>query len=386
MEIKSEHIPLYRFFTALRSLHPRSLGLEEYLAFVELLQLRPETLDSPPALFRACKVMWMKPGFSEVEFAQLFRESLEKPRWEDDVPPGVAESANDSGKLLNAPRELQSQSSDPATPGMQEETIEREIKELYLNILREPSGQSVGAKSVEELLQERNFQFNSSFPGMSLRRLAIHWSRLAQWRRKGYTTEMDLEATISEVVRTGYFREIQFKRRLVPHGKLILLVDCSPRMEVFASYLNILKSSLKDAGLNRLSIYSFNWLPKVSEDRIEVLPEEGYGERINLGNNAFRISSGMNTRLLVFSDAGAATGRLDLQYIEKVLELQVLLNRLTSSIIWINPLPENRWKDSSAEYIRNFIHMVECSEPGIAQAVSSMRNPRPRSRPINQIQ
>lgn len=78
-------------------------------------------------------------------------------------------------------------------------------------------------------------------------------------------------------------------------------------------------------------------------------------------------------KLLIFSDAGAARGKTEASRIELTLQLMDKLLKRHERIVWLNPMPRHRWKDSSAEQIAAQIPMFECNPLGINMAVDRLR-------------
>ena len=64
--------------------------------------------------------------------------------------------------------------------------------------------------------------------------------------------------------------------------------------------------------------------------------------------------------ILIVSDAGAARGYLNE---DRIQQTYTLLHRLRKHrIAWLNPLPRERWKNTSADIISDFVHMFETGD------------------------
>jgi hypothetical protein len=77
--------------------------------------------------------------------------------------------------------------------------------------------------------------------------------------------------------------------------------------------------------------------------------------------------------VLIVSDAGAARGSFESERVERT---QVFLNQLKRSVrryAWLNPMPNHRWKGTTAEDIARLVPMFEMSRRGLDAAIDILR-------------
>ena len=85
------------------------------------------------------------------------------------------------------------------------------------------------------------------------------------------------------------------------------------------------------------------------------------------------------TGVLIFSDAGAARGGRSLERFVQTAGSLTRLRRRIDRIAWINPMPKERWNDTTAADIASAVAMFELSRSGFRDAVLALRgriNPR----------
>lgn len=76
---------------------------------------------------------------------------------------------------------------------------------------------------------------------------------------------------------------------------------------------------------------------------------------------------------MIFSDAGAARNRYSYDRVEKT---RVFLRRLYQSVryvAWLNPMPVDRWPNTSAAAIARSVPMFDVSRRGMQDAISVLR-------------
>ena len=79
------------------------------------------------------------------------------------------------------------------------------------------------------------------------------------------------------------------------------------------------------------------------------------------------------TGVLIFSDGGAAHGRWNP---ERVCSTQTFLTQLKQRvryIAWLNPMPRERWADTTAEPISGLVPMFELNRHGLDAAIRVLR-------------
>lgn len=202
---------------------------------------------------------------------------------------------------------------------------------------------------------------------LSRRIMAYGWQFLRRTRADGAATLMDIESTITQIARRGYFVSPVYRRQLRHHAHLLLLIDRRGSMVPFHSLLRDLIETAQQAPIiERAEVFYFH----------DVATETIYTDPLlndPLGLEQGLDSCGPETSLLIVGDAGAARGSLDTDRIMSTFEMLAALRRRTSLVSWLNPMPPSRWEETSAQLISRLVPMFHLDANGFLDAVKSVR-------------
>jgi uncharacterized protein with von Willebrand factor type A (vWA) domain len=81
----------------------------------------------------------------------------------------------------------------------------------------------------------------------------------------------------------------------------------------------------------------------------------------------------MQSVALIISDAGAARGRFNPERLELTQAFLQQLQRQIPYVVWLNPMPQSRWRRSTAGAIAQLIPMFELSKQGMNGAIAVLR-------------
>lgn len=214
-------------------------------------------------------------------------------------------------------------------------------------------------------------QLDQYYP-ISRRFMNYIWRYLRRDIADGARDLVDIRATIDLTARMGFFFEPVLRRRTLNHAHLVLLLDHGGSMMPFHHYLRDLVETARDeSDIERVDIYYFNNVPidKVFRQpkRAEPVP---FAEVLQTLDEF--------TSVLIVSDAGAARKHND---IGRVMETELFLESLrarTQLFAWLNPMPQDRWEDSSAEEIHDLMRgdMFQMDEDGMSNAIDVLRGLR----------
>jgi uncharacterized protein len=90
---------------------------------------------------------------------------------------------------------------------------------------------------------------------------------------------------------------------------------------------------------------------------------------------------GISSRQIVFlivSDAGAARGIRNVDRIDATCQFLRYLFRTKLRVVWLNPVPRNRWTGSSAEALQRVVPMFEIDRLGMDRAIAALKKPPTR--------
>lgn len=159
-------------------------------------------------------------------------------------------------------------------------------------------------------------------------------------------TELDVLATVERIGREGLFSDVVTRPISQKKAELLLLVDDSNAMLPFTPVIEPLIQLVLNRRISPALIYRFNQYPS------NYLYQWQYPLRgVPLGKVLGRLHQ-QRTVVIILSEAGAAS---PLYHQERAIGTGKFLERLlpcVREILWLNPLPQSRWVDTTAETIQ----------------------------------
>ncbi|BAI89276.1 CoxE [Arthrospira platensis NCB002] len=387
--MKVNDLPLRELFDKLRQAG-WVLGIDEYELLLEAL-MKGFGIEDEAALKRLCKTLWVKSVEDEKNFNSYFNEvmskSLENPLVTVEQPtaqqppiptaqPQVKQvkttptlPRNDervSPDKLPPPEPRRDQPPQPQTqPSSEAEKSEPAESEFM------PQEVAVEIDDDVQLLKtitSKQFLLYSDYLPLTKRKMKQTWRYLRRPIREGPLVELDVTATIEKIIRDGFFLEPVLVPQRRNRVELVLLLDVDGSMVAFHLLGDRLKETATRGGkLGASRVYYFHNCPV---DYVYGKP--GYSEAVRV-EEMLRGLSPNRACLLIFSDAGAARGGYSedrLQLTERFLgQCQQHLRYL----VWVNPVPRERWAMSTAGEIGKLIPMFECDRLGLQNAVKVLR-------------
>jgi uncharacterized protein len=303
--------------------------------------------DSKPSdwenLRDICRLLWVKPSLNydleiferEFDRYQAAKEQ-EFDRWLASQP---AETDSDKHKPINfgvlpqIPRRKKTLAESPPTSRT------------------EPEHDDSSGESMDAVKQERP-KFSRSRPEFALEVPISPLVFQRTWRtlRRPITdlrlTELDVLATVERIGREGLFSDVVTSPISQKKAELLLLVDDSNAMLPFTPVIQPLIDTVINRRISPALIYRFNQYPT---NYLYQWQHPLRGE--SLGKVLGKLHQ-QRTVVIILSEAGAAS---PLYHQERVLGTGKFLERLlpcAREILWLNPLPQARWADTTAEAIQ----------------------------------
>ncbi len=215
---------------------------------------------------------------------------------------------------------------------------------------------------------EDNSELQTYFP-VTRRALSYLWRYLRRPVADGPVDVIDIDATVQQVSRTGFFLAPVYRRREVNHARLVLLIDQEGSMTPFHRFTrDLVETAQEDSTLQaaNVSAYYFHNVPATylyADDHL--IQPISLAEVLN--------SCDSETSVLIVSDAGAARGHRRMERVGATTEFLVQLKQRTSLISWLNPMPSDRWFSTSAEIIAYLVPMEPMDEDGMGNAIDVVR-------------
>ncbi|OYE02613.1 AAA family ATPase [Nostoc sp. 'Peltigera membranacea cyanobiont' 232] len=184
---------------------------------------------------------------------------------------------------------------------------------------------------------------------------------------QGVATELDIEATVAKIGREG----ILLQPVLIPprsnRTDLVLLIDQEGSMVPFPDLSRQLVETAEQGGrLRTTNVFYFHDYPNEYLYRHPaMLDAKAVSEVLE--------EIGERAAVLIVSDGGAARGNFDQ---ERVDNTKVWIEQLQQSVryyAWLNPMPSECWRQTTAGEIARFVPMFEMSPQGMNAAISVLR-------------
>jgi hypothetical protein len=356
------------------------IGIDDYVALRQTLQMG-FGLASHEELRALCCALWAKSEKEQSTLITLFNQ-LNIEHWEVSVdairPPQSGAKSSAISEHKPAPSDM---------TGSQDSSLE---VQSFSGLPPLPGGIA---------LPERSFVFVPQFP-LTYREIAQAWRRLRSPQRTGPPVDLDLEATIDQRCQQGVSTEIVLVPRRRNTARLLLLVDRQGSMTPFQQYIDEVCNAIIYAGqLESVARFYFHDVPvdEADETVLESLSDQLRPTLDSILHEIKPCQEGMiynendpdlllpepltpvleefarDAAVVIISDAGAARGRYDVPRLLNTVAFLKALRRYTSSYVWMNPLPGDYWKRSTAAQIARHAVMLPLDSEGMYRAVNVLR-------------
>ncbi len=330
----------------------RSLGVGDLLDALRLVEGGWE-FGSMTELKQDVRLLWCRSFAESSEFNRIWEECLSQPQ-PPETTPGERNGQWDRDYVPEEYRESRAPASQPAS---EQEAIKP----------REPLVTALPLKAPPNLAVHAGPMELSLFRPISRRTIAYGWQFLRRSRADGPATALDLNATIEETARLGFFLRPVYKPEMRNHSQLILLVDREGSMTPH-HYLarDVIETAQQAPTLGQVQVFYFH---NVIGESVHLDPH--LTEQIDW-DKAFS-NCHRDTNLIIVSDAGAARCRRSIERIEATEEMLFRLRQSTPHIAWLNPWRESRWQKSSAQFIARLVPMFSMDKIGFNAAIKVVR-------------
>ncbi|VXD20426.1 SUMF1/EgtB/PvdO family nonheme iron enzyme [Planktothrix paucivesiculata] len=411
-------LPLYELFSQLREAG-FSLGIDEYQLLIESLK-RGFGVENLSTLKRLCQTLWVKSEEQQRIFNDCFDSLILD--WKNQsvkrISGGVSDSPLSAVEILSPttpthitpieqPQRLpaesilesfdQCQNIDYSNENDSQKLASQEIAEnpvpVSPNLTELPTTAILDIEDEVQVVAavKTNYFKVSDYLPVSRQQMKKTWRNLRQLKREGRPEELNLEATVDQIIRQGVYLEPVLQPKRVNQIQLLLLIDHRGAMIPFEALTERLRETLLPGkNLSKINLYYFEQYPN---EHLYRDPYHRQGERIS------EILSQLNpqkTVVLIISDAGAGQRSKNRQ---QLAEIQAFLHQLVPSIalsdftgvdasillkgqnqqprvrqiVWLNPLPEYQWRGTLAEKIANIVPMFELSYQGLKDTIRVLR-------------
>lgn len=213
---------------------------------------------------------------------------------------------------------------------------------------------------------------------VSRRAMEYGWEYLRRPREDGPATILDIKATVERAARQGYVLDPVYRQETRNHSHLVLMVDRKGSMMPFhplaRDVVETARGAEKEDKIGRLDVVYFS---NAATDH-HLFRDERLSQRLKTGDRPATLEETLarcrrDTRIMIVSDAGAARGRRSLERIEATDDMIFHIRQKSRFIAWLNPMPEPRWKSTSAKVIAEIAPMFEMTRLGFHDAIRALR-------------
>ena len=176
----------------------------------------------------------------------------------------------------------------------------------------------------------------------------------------------DFEATIKDFARQGYIKDFNFRRQARLQMGVHVLIDHEGSMMAFEHMSDIIAEFVQFVGNKNSTIWYFHNCPTAY-----IFQDKNHFEAVRTTDWLKMLDEKAPAQVFIFSDAGAARGYKNM---ERIVATEAFLKNLKKhTFVWLNPMPEKRWKDTAAEDIRRKVRMYDASDREFVTAMQSLK-------------
>ena len=348
-----------RIFSELRK-RGMDLGLKDLLTGLRLLEPEWRQQSGQWGLEADLCLLWCYSAEQERLFERVLKELEEEEarskKLEENLSPGARPAGSSDRKLTGAAIK-----SDRITSPEQMKDSSRSDKS-------EADSGTVAAAAVPFSAPMHSGKRRD----LSIRRkvtaleMSYAWQKFSLCQTDGSSRKIDIEKTIGLVARTGFYTVPAMRRSRQNNANLIMFIDRRGSMSPFHPILNDLVTTAECAPeIRSLKVFYFHDVIKsfVYTDPLlnKHCPIDMVFEDCPKG-----------LQILIVSDAGAARGHLDANRMVATKQMLDKFISHSSQIAWLNPMPESRWRGTTAQVVGALVKMFPLDLNGITRAIKYM--------------
>ena len=377
---------LYQLFQDTKASLKLSLGIAEYHALLEAVE-KGTLIGDMQALQLACEVIWLKTEAQKVAFRRLFEQQQEEEMaavllflQQKAQQADKKDSQNQGATTVDTPKEEDAKeppinkdekeepAPDPSTTDKEEPTTEANA-EVLLSLQEAEQGVALKEEQAQsESMLSHPYILSDAYHPINERDMRQSWRFLRQPLATGLTDELDIHQTIRQFARDGFLSNVYYHKTYEDKLKLLLLIDYKGSMVAFHTLAQQLIDTVQQAEHRRhIQVCYFHDVPKkhlfLNMARTKAIQKEKLLQQV----------SAKQTRVLIFSDAGAARGKTELARIDDTWDFLDELLPKVRQMVWLNPVPRQRWEGTTAEEIAAITPMFEINQQGFRAAIRHLR-------------
>ncbi|KAM3113486.1 hypothetical protein [Phormidesmis sp. 146-33] len=208
----------------------------------------------------------------------------------------------------------------------------------------------------------------TDFLPITKRQMKQSWRHLRRLIREGTPTELDVAATVQQIAECGVLLDPVLVPPRINRTELLLLIDQDGSMVAFRSLSErLVETAARGGRLGKMGVYYFHNCP------IGSLYHDPLHQEAEPIEEVLAKLKRDHTVVLIFSDAGAARGGLNLERVRVTMDFLMQVKQQVRTVAWLNPMPRSRWMTTTAEEIARSIPMFEVTRQGLDGAIDALR-------------
>jgi uncharacterized protein with von Willebrand factor type A (vWA) domain len=343
------------------------VGISDYLLAIKTIKIRIG-LEDIERVQRFLCLLWVKSSEDQVIFKDGFEElvkpEIDKRLQEVNKPPlsNKEESETKTNLPPNLPKNSETKPTNIPHSSSSTQPSNQEQKEAKKQSITSRSSNLSSEEEPIKLLFRPRYNLIPRLP-ITRREMTEIWRNLRVLKREGVPEDLDVEATINQICKVGFFLRPVLQPRRQNQVKLVLLIDRQGSMTPFNLLIEALQESIEKGGLlQQTSIYYFNNCPRsylyTQPNLSKPYPlDEIFSQAVQ------------NNSVVIISDAGAARRTYDSERLGQTKRFIRQLSGYTYRYGWLNPVPQSQWKITTAEDIAQFVPMYPLNREGLNDLV-----------------
>lgn len=216
------------------------------------------------------------------------------------------------------------------------------------------------------------FILSKEYLPVSLRQMQQAWRSLRHFTSSIENAQsIDWQQTINNTAQRGFFHRPAYSRMRNNQFQLVILIDHHGSMVPHWTIgQQLIEAAKKEGGYPDAKVYYTHNIPS------KYLYKTPYHTDSISVEDMLQEFNPRHTVFMFFSDAGASRGLFNAQRVIATKRFVTSLGKRVHSMVWLNPMPKERWVNTSAELIKRLVPMFECTEGAIDAAINTLKRGR----------
>ena len=252
------------------------------------------------------------------------------------------------------------------------------MRDFFINFENKQSEeeQSDEAEEARKSILETPFIFSDEkhFPIRSRQVIQV-LEKLKNYNKRTEGTNLDVRQTIKKLAREKVLVKPVYEKIKKGQQHIILIIEQEGAMVPFRFWASQLAQDIQESSDEiTLDVLYFSKYPLPIQDKTmsDFILYTSPSQLMSIRLSHLIKSIDKHTDILFFSDAGAISGQVNSDRIQNTMKVLEQFKKYTKGILWLNPLPKEKWADTSAAFISLFVSMVPYTYEGIEKGLKEI--------------